>query len=431
MSALGFTCNSCSVAFAGADLQRDHYRSDWHRYNLKRKVATLPPVTLDNFQQRVAAETAKNVEDSKDQASYCTLCRKHFSTTNSYSNHLKSKKHKDLDAKNSPKVAEEEVDEEEVDEEEVDTQQMSEDEKVKQKNKRNEEIRESMKTGSDAPQGNVAAGGDATKKPSTSTKSEKMAVEEEEDEDDEDWDGEALGEEECLFCSFVSTSINNNVHHMTKKHSFFIPDIEYLVDLEGLIVYLGQKVGEGRLCLWCNEKGRMFHTTRGVQQHMLDKGHCKMLHDGDAVFEYADFYDYRSSYPDHDEKEKKGEAAGGETSMEVAIVEEEDEVEVVELEEEDYQLVLPSGATIGHRSLQRYYRQKLGFRPANPAGNQHLNKLISQYRALGWTGTVGVEAQKRAKDVHFIQRVRNRQRLRLERNNNKNKQHHFRMQVQF
>ena len=53
------------------------------------------------------------------------------------------------------------------------------------------------------------------------------------------------------------------------------------------------KVGEGHVCLWCNEKGRMFHSTKAVQQHMLDKGHCKMLHDGDAVFEYADFYDYR------------------------------------------------------------------------------------------------------------------------------------------
>ena len=26
---------------------------------------------------------------------------------------------------------------------------------------------------------------------------------------------------------------------------------------------------------------------------MLDKGHCKMLHEGEALFEYADFYDYR------------------------------------------------------------------------------------------------------------------------------------------
>ena len=32
---------------------------------------------------------------------------------------------------------------------------------------------------------------------------------------------------------------------------------------------------------------------KGVQQHMIDKGHCKMLHEGDALLEYSDFYDYR------------------------------------------------------------------------------------------------------------------------------------------
>lgn len=53
------------------------------------------------------------------------------------------------------------------------------------------------------------------------------------------------------------------------------------------------KVGEGHVCLWCNEKGKSFYTTDAVQKHMKSKGHCKMLHEGDALFEYSDFYDYR------------------------------------------------------------------------------------------------------------------------------------------
>lgn len=44
---------------------------------------------------------------------------------------------------------------------------------------------------------------------------------------------------DCLFCSHHSRSLTKNVAHMTKIHSFFIPDIEYLVDLRGLIKYLG------------------------------------------------------------------------------------------------------------------------------------------------------------------------------------------------
>ena len=47
------------------------------------------------------------------------------------------------------------------------------------------------------------------------------------------------------------------------------------------------------MCLWCGEMGKAFYTSRAAQQHMLDKGHCKMRHEGDALLEYEDFYDYR------------------------------------------------------------------------------------------------------------------------------------------
>lgn len=45
---------------------------------------------------------------------------------------------------------------------------------------------------------------------------------------------------DCLFCPHHSSSLVKNVAHMTKVHSFFIPDIEYLSDLKGLIKYLGK-----------------------------------------------------------------------------------------------------------------------------------------------------------------------------------------------
>lgn len=65
-----FTCINCRVAFADADLQRSHYKSDWHRYNLKRKVADLPPVTAENFQARVLAQRAQ--VNNKLSLQYCT-----------------------------------------------------------------------------------------------------------------------------------------------------------------------------------------------------------------------------------------------------------------------------------------------------------------------------------------------------------------------
>ena len=54
-----FTCITCRVAFADADRQRAHYKGDWHRYNLKRKVVDLPPITAENFLQKAQALQAQ------------------------------------------------------------------------------------------------------------------------------------------------------------------------------------------------------------------------------------------------------------------------------------------------------------------------------------------------------------------------------------
>jgi hypothetical protein len=34
----GLACNACNVEFAEESAQKEHYRSEWHRYNLRRKV---------------------------------------------------------------------------------------------------------------------------------------------------------------------------------------------------------------------------------------------------------------------------------------------------------------------------------------------------------------------------------------------------------
>ncbi|CAL1381637.1 unnamed protein product [Linum trigynum] len=35
---MGLTCNSCNKEFKDDAEQKLHYKSDWHRYNLKRKL---------------------------------------------------------------------------------------------------------------------------------------------------------------------------------------------------------------------------------------------------------------------------------------------------------------------------------------------------------------------------------------------------------
>lgn len=74
------------------------------------------------------------------------------------------------------------------------------------------------------------------------------------------------------------------------------------------------------------------------------------------------------------------------------------------LDGDEYQLVLPSGATIGHRSLLRYYKQRLNPNRALVPKNKKLHKVLSEYRALGWTTTQQTAAAKKARDIHHMKR---------------------------
>ena len=56
------------------------------------------------------------------------------------------------------------------------------------------------------------------------------------------------------------------MQHMTKVHSFFIPEIEYLIDLGGLIKYLGEKISIGNACLYCK---REMKSLEAVRKHMV------------------------------------------------------------------------------------------------------------------------------------------------------------------
>ena len=56
---------------------------------------------------------------------------------------------------------------------------------------------------------------------------------------------------------------------MAFEHGFFVPDIEYISDLEGLVTYLGEKLAVGNICLYCNGKGREFHSLDAVRNHMV------------------------------------------------------------------------------------------------------------------------------------------------------------------
>jgi pre-60S factor REI1 len=104
---------------------------------------------------------------------------------------------------------------------------------------------------------------------------------------------------QCLFCSVPTfESIGENVSHMASAHSFFIPDLEYLTDLSGLLSFLGERIAVDNTCIFCLKKSREFRSFDAVRKHMIDKGHCKIAYDTESErLAVSDFYDFSSSYP--------------------------------------------------------------------------------------------------------------------------------------
>lgn len=191
---------------------------------------------------------------------------------------------------------------------------------------------------------------------------------------------ESMDPNACLFCQSISTSIEGNLEHMASMHSFFIPDAEYLADLPGLLAYLGGKINIGNMCIYCNGRGRELRTLEAVRKHMIDKSHCKIAYDTEADrLEVSDFYDFTSSYPDGDSGEQNKSSKRPQQGVDKDEWEdvEDDDSEVhgenddhgnssdsddlpsgqVTYGDTEYELVLPSGARIGHRSMKRYYDQ--------------------------------------------------------------------------
>lgn len=180
----------------------------------------------------MVARVAKEIEVKKvieTTNNYCQTCKKTFGSNNQYENHMQSKKHKEVAAKHAAKSA----------------QQVSESSSTVQQPKSTEkevDLRITEET----------------------TEEEMMAII-----DEKIKAAPRLEETDCLFCTHKSESFEDNMTHMTTTHSLFIPDIEFLVDLRGLIRYLGEKITVGNVCIFCNGKGRGMRSVDAVRKHMV------------------------------------------------------------------------------------------------------------------------------------------------------------------
>ncbi|KAG0583796.1 hypothetical protein KC19_3G163700 [Ceratodon purpureus] len=356
----GLACNACNEVFADEDAQKQHYKTEWHRYNLRRKVAGVPGVTEALFNLRIEALEAEKKKKEGERLLYkCALCNKEYSTEKAHANHLQSKLHVTRAASaDAPADA-------------------------------------GVAGTRPAPQKASAVSLEATR-----TQNGKAVVEEESDDEWEEVDGEDVEEDgdtvaemeeagpsddplsghwepsDCLFCGRNHADFEACIEHMHRDHGFFVPDAEYLKDPVGMLTYLGLKITKGFMCLFCDERGKQFHSVEAVRKHMINKSHCKLRYgDGEGIAEeeLEDFYDFSSSYKTAESSQVLALHDGANS--------------LVSLASGGHELVIKSGddeglvKRIGSRDMARYFRQRPA--PTDNRNGMMVNALVARYRSMG------------------------------------------------
>jgi len=404
------------------------------RYNLKRRVASLPPISSEVFNEKVLQTRAATTAQA-DKARFertCDTCQKTYSSENAYRNHIGSAKHRAKLAQAPAQPNGKVID----DASSVMSSTFSLGEPANTKSEVDSDAEEEFQEVIEGlKQTGLQDRTSPVKRPANPPPDAAEPVAEEAaDGTTETKDDSAL--KTCLFCNYQSPTAQLNALHMERIHGMFIPEKQYLVDLEGLLGHLRERVFELHECLTC---GKMKASTFAVQTHMRDKSHCQIPYTTeDEQLEIGDFYDFRSSYSDDEEEwedededdvtedgkqngraklgakrdtkvtnedgdEEMADEDGWETDSSASSLDS-DDLHAVPAENhyhqyerlgkhphhsrddprahkqadgwhahtrkpthaayyDEYELHLPSGRSVGHRSLNRYFRQNLHNHP--------------------------------------------------------------------
>eukprot|EP00727_Mastigamoeba_balamuthi_P004740 m51a1_g14264 hypothetical protein (385) ;mRNA; f:301774-303268 len=313
-SQTSFTCISCgSLSFADSAQQKEHFRSELHRFNLKRKCAGLPPITQAVFDEVVVTEEQKQREAeeafAKSAPYHCSVCLKKFKTLKAYATHINSRRHRVL-----------------AQEAGVDPIRPNGDDGVL------EQIAAADQSGEGPAEGEDPE--EAIRRILESRR--------------------RIADDECPFCSWRApeelaaredegqAAFDAMLAH-AREHGFFVPSECRCVDQRALMRYAADKVSLGLRCLWCRTSS--FNSLEAVQAHMRALCHCKiLLETEDDADEWADFYEEPS-------EDDRCDARVSENGLE---------------------LLLRGGRRVaGHRSLLSVYRQAvrlpIQYRPGGAA----------------------------------------------------------------
>ena len=313
-------CNHCLYVSKTYEEMKEHYKSEFHKYNLNRVTMNLAPLSYEDYKRKKdffmkKMEEKKKAEENlklKSQNLFCEICSKKFNSSKKLEEHLNSKNH----LKNKAKKDEEKKDE-------------------------ISEISTSSKNEIKEPK---------NKEPEKTTLDDTTC---------------------CLFCNFKSDNLKNNFYHMVQMHNLEIPFIFYIKNYEELIKILAKKIFVYHACFTCDTQ--RFETIRSLQRHMLSKGHT-VINDKDLDEFLYKYYDIKKLLSIKDKNKRKSKEfkilslrakvakvlneknLEGDEWEEIKSNEDEDEYEPMTLP--NGELLLENGTTLGNKEFKIYYKQK-------------------------------------------------------------------------
>ena len=309
-------CNHCLYISKTYEEMKEHYKSEFHKYNLNRVTMNLAPLSYEDYKRKKdffmkKLEEKKKTEEAlklQSQNLYCEICSKKFNSSKKLQEHLISKTH----LKNKTKKN---------------------DEEISTKTEKNEINTENK-----------------NKEPEKTTL------------DDITY---------CLFCNTKSDTLKNNFYHMVQIHNLEIPFIFYIKNYEELIKILAKKIFVYHACFTCDTQ--KFESIRSLQRHMISKGHTIINNKDLDEFLYK-YYDYKKLLNIKDKnkrkskefkilllrikvaKELKEKNLDGDEWEEINDDEDEDDFEPMTLP--NGELLLQNGKTLGNKEFKIYYKQK-------------------------------------------------------------------------
>ncbi|KGG50751.1 zinc-finger domain-containing protein [Mitosporidium daphniae] len=208
-------------------LLKDHYRTEWHKYNLHRKISSLPPLSSEEYHQRLQVSQLSSSSPPVSKGVACQFC----------------------DGKHGEIIEAEQTPFENAIIKKMESLSIS---TFEQLFAEFPDITDTVMQDLRAQFSNLIL-------PSG-----------------------------CLFCTSSFKDVRDNLDHMVEMHCFFIPQVENIFDFEGLVSHLAEKINFYRTCLCCHPEKR-YRSVEALRKHMIDKGHTMLGDDLEDISRFYVF----------------------------------------------------------------------------------------------------------------------------------------------